>query len=371
MSRLIICITSITQKNTLFKEVVLAFYFYAIYHGNMAKIVFFETEKWEEEYFTRAFPNDDLHFSPLILEPNHDYEGTLYEAEVLSVFSFDQLPKEVLEKFPNVKHIAIRSTGYDNIDLAYCKEKNIVISNVPAYGVHSVAEHTFALMLALSRKLIPSIERTRKGDFTLDGLRGFELFGKTLGVIGTGNIGSVVAKLGLGIGMKVIAHNRHEDDELKSLGVQFVDLDALLGQSDIVTLHLPYMEATKHTINMENISKFKRGALLINAARGGLVQTQAILEGLEQKILAGAGLDVLEEEYNMREERELLSTKFLDSHDLKTQLMDHILLDQENVIITPHNAFNTNEAVHQILETTVKNIQQFLANAPQNIVSAN
>ena len=336
----------------------------------MAKIVFFETEKWEEDFFSNQLPNNELLFSPLKLEPDHEYEPHLLEAEILSIFSFDQAPKEVLEKFPNLKHIAIRSTGYDNTDLAYCKEKGIVVSNVPAYGVHSVAEQTIGLMLALSRKLIPSIERTRKGDFSLDGLRGFELFGKTLGVIGTGNIGSVIAQLGVGLGMKVVAHNRHEDEELKKMGVQFTDLDSLLGQSDVVTLHLPYLEATKHTINMGNITKFKKGALLINAARGGLVETQAILEGLEQGILGGAGLDVLEEEYNMREERELLSTKFLESHDLKTQLMDHILLDREDVIITPHNAFNTNEAMHQILDTTAKNIQQFQAGTPQNVVGA-
>lgn len=334
----------------------------------MARIVFFETEKWEEEYFSKNLPGQDILYSPHTLEPNRDYDPSLFDAEIVCVFAFSQVKKEVLEKFPHLKYIATRSTGFDHIDLDYCKEKGIIVSNVPAYGVHSVAEHTFALILALSQKIIPSVERTRKGDFTLEGLRGFELFEKTLGVVGTGNIGKVVAQIGIGMGMKVIAYNRHEDEDLKKIGVQFMDLDSVLGQSDVVTLHLPYLKETHHIINMGNITKFKKGALLINNARGGLVETQAILEGLNQQILAGAGLDVLEEECGMREERELLSTKFLESCDLRTQLMDHMLLDREDVLITPHNAFDSVEAVNQIMDITVKNIQGFLSNTPQNVV---
>lgn len=334
----------------------------------MAKIVFFETEQWEEDFFKQHFPQEEVHFCPHTLEPNQEYDQHFFDAEIVSVFAFSQVTKEVLEKFTHLKCVTTRSTGFDHIDLAYCKEKGIVVSNVPAYGVHSVAEHTFALMLALSRKLVESVERTRKGDFSIEGLRGFELFGKTLGVIGTGNIGKVVVQIGLGIGMKVIAYNHHEDEDLKKLGVQFMDLDSLLGNADVITLHLPLMPETKHIINMGNVSKIKKGALLINAARGGLIETSALLEGLDKKILAGIGLDVLEEECNMREERELLSTKFLETCDLKVQLLDHILLGRENVIITPHNAFDSNESVQQILDTTVKNIQQFMAGSPQNVV---
>ena len=335
----------------------------------MATISFFETEAWEEEDFRKQFPQDTLHFSPQTLEEGKEYEQAVFDAEVVCVFAFSQVSKAVLEKFPHVKCIVTRSTGFDHIDLSYCKEKGITVCNVPAYGVHSVAEHTFALILGLSRKLIPSVERTRKGNFTLEGLRGFELFGKTLGVVGVGNIGKVVADIALGMGMKVVAYNRHEDEELKNKGVEFKDLDSLLSQSDVVSLHLPYMKETHHIINMDNITKFKKGALLINAARGGLVETRAILEGLEQHILAGAGLDVLEEECSMREERELLSTKFLESCDLRTQLLDHMLLDREDVLITPHNAFNSNEAVDQIMQITIDNIKGFLVGSPVHIVS--
>ncbi len=334
----------------------------------MAKIAFFDAEKMEEDYFREKLPDHELLFSSDPLEVGKEYDSNIYGAEIICVFTYSKVNGEILDKFPNVKYVTTRSTGFDHVDLEYCRGRTIVVSNVPTYGTHSVAEHTFALIMAISQKLIPSIERTRRGDFNLDGLRGFELYEKTLGVVGTGNIGKVVAQIGLGMGMKVIAYNRHEDTELKNAGVEFMDLDSLLSKSDIVTLHLPYNKDTHHIINIENISKFKKGALLINNARGGLVETQAILDGLTSGILSGAGLDVLEEESSIREERELLSGKFPENADLKTQLLDHILLDREDVIITPHNAFNSNEAVGQILDTTLKNIQSFLSGSTENIV---
>lgn len=334
----------------------------------MAKISIFETDEEQEKYFNARLSGNEIKYFKDTLEPEREIDSELFDAEVLSIFAFSQVTKEILEKFQNLKFITTRSTGFDHIDLEYCREKGIKVSNVPAYGVHSVAEHTFALILALSQKIVPSIERTRRGDFTLDGLRGFELFGKTLGVVGTGNIGKVVAQIGIGFGMKVIAYNRHEDEELKNAGVEFMDLDSLLSKSDIVTLHLPYNKDTHHVINSENISKFKKGAILVNNARGGLVETQAIFNGLTQELISAAGLDVLEEECGVREEGELLSAKFLEKCDLKTQLLDHMLLDRDDVLITPHNAFNSAEAVEQIMETTVENIKSFLDGNPQNIV---
>ncbi len=334
----------------------------------MAKIAFFELEKWEQDYFRNSFPNDEIRFSEDTLEPGREYEPELFEAEILCVFAFSQVKREILEKFPNLKFVTTRSTGFDHVDLDYCREKGIPVSNVPTYGMHSVAEHTFALILALSQKIIPSVERTKRGDFSLEGLRGFELFEKTLGVVGTGNIGKVVAQIGLGFGMKVIAYNRHEDEDLKNAGVEFMDLDSVLGKSDIITLHLPYNPETHHVINKDNIIKFKKGAVLVNNARGGLIETQAILDGLNQGIISAVGLDVLEEESAIREERELLSTKFLEGDGVRTQLIDHILLGRDDVVVTPHNAFNSNEAVRQIMETTLKNIQNFLSGNPQNVV---
>lgn len=334
----------------------------------MAKITFFESDENQEEYFKKELSGNELKFSSQTLEPEREIDSSFFDAEILSVFAFSKANKEVLEKFKNLKYVTTRSAGFDHIDLEYCKEKGIGVSNVPAYGMHSVAEHTFALILALSQKLVPSIERTRKGDFTLVGLRGFELYGKTLGVVGTGKIGKVVAEIGLGFGMKVIAYNRHVDEELKEKGVEYMEIDELLSKSDIVTLHLPYNKETHHIINIENISKFKKGSILVNNARGGLVETQAILEGINKGYISAAGLDVLEEESGIREEIELLSARYLEDNDLKTQLLDHILLNKSNVLITPHNAFNSNEAVHQIMQTTVENIKSYLEGKLQNIV---
>jgi D-lactate dehydrogenase len=336
----------------------------------MAKIAIFDAEKLEEDFFRQGLPNDELFFTPDPLDSTHEYNGDFFNSEVVCVFTYSKVNKEAIDRFPNLKLITTRSTGFDHIDLEYASSKGIVVSNVPTYGMHSVAEHTFALILALSQKIIPSVEKTRQGDFSLDGLRGFELYGKTLGIVGTGHIGGVVAQIGVGMGMKVIAFNRHEDEELKKIGVEFKDLDSVLGESDIVTLHLPYNEQTHHTINTENISKFKKGALLINNARGGLVETQAILDGLNQGILSGAGLDVLEEEAAIREESELLSSKLMETMDLKTALLDHVLLDRRDVVVTPHNAFNSNEAVAQILETALKNIQSYLGGNPENKVES-
>jgi D-lactate dehydrogenase len=336
----------------------------------MARIVFFETEKWEEPLLKENLQGEDVFFCPHTLEENQEYDGHFFDAEIISVFAFSQVTKNVLEKFKNLRFVTTRSTGYDHIDLPYCKEKGIVVSNVPSYGVHTVAEHTFALILSLSRRIVESTERTKKGDFSVEGLTGIELFGKTLGVVGTGNIGSVVCQIGLGFGLKVIANNRHEDEDLKSKGVEFVSFDDLLSKSDIITIHMPLIEETKHLINMGNISKIKPGAILINAARGPILETQAVLEGLEKKILAGVGLDVLEEECSLREERELMSTKFLETCNLKTQLMDHMLLNREDVVITPHNAFNSKEALDQILHITIANIKGFISNQPQNVVGS-
>lgn len=333
----------------------------------MARIVFFEVENWEEDYVKNSL----LGFDAVITSEKLDATtiSKYHDAGIISCFIYSTLTQDILEKLPNLEFIATRSTGYDHINFSYCKEKNILVANVPTYGAHTVAEHTFALILAISRKLVPSIEQAKKGDFSSEGLEGFDLFGKTLGVLGTGNIGKNVALLGLSFGMKVLAYSRSEDKELVSRGVKYVSLDELLANSDIVSLHLPHSKETEHIINMSNIQHFKKGVVLINTARGALVETQAVLEGLGKGILAGAGLDVLEEELSLKEEREFLSSEYLKKADLKTQLLNHVLLTRDDIIITPHNAFNSKEAVEEILATTVSNIKNFLEGNPQNLVS--
>jgi D-lactate dehydrogenase len=332
----------------------------------MAKIVFFEVEAWEKKYIETALSE----YQPILSEEKLD-DSTVAkyaDAEIISTFIYSTITRELLDKLPKLKFIATRSMGFDHIDTACCKEKGIVMANVPTYGAHTVAEHTFALMLAVSRKIVPSVERAKKGDFSSVGLTGFDLFGKTLGVVGTGHIGKNVCELGLSFGMKVIAHCHHTDDELCAKGVNYVTLDELLASADVVTLHLPHNSETEHIINVGNINKFKKGAILINTARGALVETKAILEGLEKGILAGAGLDVLEEENALKEEREFLASEHIMKGDIQTELLDHILLDRDDVVITPHNAFNSIEALQEILETSLGNVKSFISGAPVNII---
>lgn len=330
-------------------------------------IAFFEIEKWEREFLQSQLPGYFLSFYEEVLTKDSVPSAT--DTEILSVFIYSKLSAEILSRFPNLKLIATRSTGFDHIDMAYCKQKSIVVCNVPTYGVNTIAEHAFALILALSRNIIPSVERARRGDFSLDGLRGFELAGKTLGIIGLGHTGRRVAEIAKTFKMNILVTTRHPDQNLaQQLEIRFVDLPAILGNADIVSLHVPLTSETRHLINKENITLMRKGSILINTARGAIVETEAIVWALEKGIIAGAGLDVLEEECVLKEERALLTKEFFKACDLKTQLLNHVLLTKENVIVTPHNAFNSHEALAEILKTTISNITSFLTQKPINRV---
>lgn len=332
----------------------------------MSGIVFFEVEDWEKKYLQEYF-KDSVAFSEKKVQEELNQE--IYQASVISTFIYSDLNKENLTKFPNLKLIATRSTGYDHIALDYCKEKGITVVNVPSYGAHTVAEHTFALILAISRKLLPTIEQSRRGNFSLSELTGFDLAGKTLGVIGTGQIGSKVVNLARAFEMNILVFTKHLEDFQGQPDVTPTTIEELLSQADIVTLHLPYTKETHHIINKENIKLFKKGSVLINTARGQLVETQAILEGLETGILSAAGLDVLEEEGNLKEERELLSEEFLQQADLKTLLLNHVLLNRDDVIFTSHNGFHSQESIRQILDMTAANIHAFEKGTVQNSIA--
>lgn len=333
------------------------------------KIAFFETENWEKEYLSSKLQGNELNFfeEPLTKESIDKAMGF----DIISPFIYSAVNKEALENLPGLKFISIRATGFDNVDAKTAKEKNIPVSNVPFYGENTVAEHTFALMLALSRKIYESVERTKKeGEFSVDGLRGFDLKGKTLGIVGMGHIGEHVARIAHGFEMKVLAFDVKQDKKLaKKIGFEYASFEDLLKNSDIITLHAPYNEHTKHMINSGNINLIKKGAYLINTARGGLVQTEALFKALSEGILAGAGLDVLEEEFFIKEEAQLLSKEFSKEYDLKTALQNHVLLEKKNVLITPHNAFNSKEALERILDTTVENINSFIKKKPINLVN--
>jgi D-lactate dehydrogenase len=243
------------------------------------------------------------------------------------------------------------------------------VSNVPSYGETTVAEHTFALLLTIARRLPESIERVKGGNFMPSGLTGFELRGKTIGVIGVGSIGTNVIKIARGFGMNVIVFKRTPDYALeKELGCKFVELPILYQQSDIVTLHIPYTKETHHYVSDEAFSQMKDGVVLLNTARGALIDTTALLKALESGKVKAAGLDVLEEEPLLEEEKDLLSQDF-DKEKLFTILQDHMLLNHPKVVITPHNAFNSEEALKKIVETTHENLSAFVSGVPLNVVS--
>lgn len=332
------------------------------------KSVFLEVEPWEHDLLVRQCPTGwPCRFYPD--EADRIALEKIGDAEILSVFIYSDLDAALLRRLPGLKMIATRSTGYDHIDMAYCREKGIVVCNVPTYGANTVAEHAFALILSLSRKIYPARERTLHGDFSFQGLQGFDLLGKTLGVIGTGQIGRHVIRIANGFQMRVLAHDNRRDPGLgELLGFHYVDLDRLLSGSDVITLHCPLTPETRHLIGKNEFHSMKRGALLINTARGGLVDTEALLWALDGGLIGGAGLDVLEEEEAVREERELLSKRF-DEGKLRSVIRNHILLKRDDVIITPHIAFNSREAVERILTTTVENISAFLEGNPRNRVA--
>jgi D-lactate dehydrogenase len=273
-----------------------------------------------------------------------------------------------IERMPKLKLIATRSTGYDHIDLAAATQRGVAVANVPGYGETAVAEQTFALMLTLSRKMHLAYTRTQQGDYSIEGLRGFDLYGKTLGVVGAGAIGLHVIRIAKGFGMNVVAYDVNQNRLLAEvLGFRYVKLDELFAISDIITLHAPALPSTQHMINRETLSTMKRGALLINTARGSLIDTQALLWALDTGILAGAGLDAMEGEEFLQHEEELLNTPATEDK-LKILVHNRLLQRRNNVVITPHIAFNTEEALRRILDTTIENVQAFLQGHPSNLV---
>lgn len=322
------------------------------------KIAFFELEDWEKKFFEEKLSVHELSFFD---EPLTEDFSEKSDAEIISVFIYSKVDAKTLDKLPQLKFIATRSTGYDHIDMAECKKRGIVVSNVPSYGENTVAEHTFALILALSRKIVESANQTRAGNFDLANLRGFDLKGKVIGVIGTGKIGSHVVRMSHGFEMRILAYDPAKNEELiDHYGLKYVELSELLSQADIITLHLPLNEKTKYLISEKNIGQIKKGAYLINTARGGLVETTALVKAISDGTLAGAGIDVLEDEIDIKEEWQLLSKKF-SREQMAINLANNILLKNPKVIVTPHNAFNSQEALQRIMNTSYENIEGFIA----------
>ena len=330
------------------------------------KAAFFEVQDWEKTFIREGLSGFDVQ---MFVEPLDEKNvGQAAGAEVVSVFIYSNLNRELINKLGKARLIATRSTGFDHIDLNACKERGILVCNVPLYGEITVAEHAFALILSLSRMIHDSYQRTRQGDFTCGGVRGFDLSGKVLGVLGTGRIGTKVIEIAKGFRMQVLAFDRFPNANLAdALEFHYVDWADLLRQADIVTLHLPLNSETLHFLNKDTISIMKKGAVVINTARGGLIDSQALTEALVNGHLGGAGLDVLEEEALIREEAQLLLDN-VPREQLASMLRAHILLTLRNVIITPHCAFNSKESLERLVNATIENIKAFSLGKPQNII---
>ncbi|MEX0758243.1 MAG: hydroxyacid dehydrogenase [Tistlia sp.] len=332
------------------------------------RIVAFEVEERERGGFAALADGNELEFVEAPLTAGN--AARFADAEIVSTFIYSRLDRAALEQLPKLRLIATRSTGYDHVDRAWCAERDVALSNVPSYGENTVAEHVFALLLALSHRLPESLERARSGRFSPEGLQGFDLAGRTLGVVGTGSIGRHVVRIARGFEMRVLAHDPAADPTLaERLGFRYVDFETLLAESDVISLHAPATPETKHLLDAVAFRRMKDGAVVINTARGSLIDSRALILALRSGKLAGAGLDVLPEEPLIREEVELICSIFCDRHDLREVVADHVLLRLPNVVVTPHSAFNTREAVGRIVETTVANIRGFLAGQPQNLVA--
>ncbi|MCE1189963.1 MAG: hydroxyacid dehydrogenase [Ignavibacteria bacterium] len=325
------------------------------------KVIFFEITKPEKVLIKKLMQKDyDLAFYEERL--SEDNAKLVQEADVVSVFIFSSLTESVLARARKLKLITTRSTGFNHINLKAAQKRGISVCNVPYYGENTVAEHTFALILALSRNLHKAYARTIQGNFSLEGLRGFDLKGKTIGIVGAGSIGMHVIKMAQGFGMNVIAYDVKKNHILEEmLDFQYVTLEELLSRSHIISLHCPYNEATRYLINMDNIHLVKKGSLFINTARSGLIEPSALYHAIDTGIFSGAGLDVFEGEELMNEENQMLSKNVSHEH-LEMIMKRNILLRRENVIITPHMAFDSIEAIERILETTAANIRAYFSN---------
>ncbi len=326
------------------------------------KIVFFDLEDWEVEYFQKRIFNQDVEYYKTSIQETHS--DTIYNADIICSFIFSPLGKQTLDKFKKLKLIATMSTGYDHIDMDECAKRNIVVCNVPVYGENTVAEHTFGLILNLSRNIYKAYNRTSKGKFSYDGLIGFDIKNKTLGVLGTGRIGQHVIRIAKGFEMNVVAYDPFPKPELqKTLDFKYITFEELLASSDIITIHIPLNSSTYHLINRDSIQKMKTGAMIINTSRGPIVETNSLLEALGSGKLGGAGLDVLEGEAMIKEEKAVLhQNNDVGREQMATLLQDYALMRMENVIVTPHLAFYSKEGVTRILDATLDNIFDLIEN---------
>ena len=322
------------------------------------RIAVFSTKPYDREFLLAA--NQNHHHELTFLEPRLTPQTAPLAAGHQAVCAFvnDQLPSEVLEKLADVgtRFVALRSAGFNHVDLEAAARLGIRVARVPAYSPYAVAEHAVGLILALVRKLHKAYARVREGNFSLDGLLGYDLHGKTVGVVGTGKIGEVLVCILKGFGCRILAYDVQTNSTCAAMGASYTSLQDLFANSDIVTLHCPLNQATYHMINSDSLEQFKQGAMLVNTSRGALVDTRAVIASLKSGRLAALGLDVYEEEGELFFED--LSRKVIQDDQFSR------LLTFPNVLITGHQAFFTREALSAIAATTIANATAFEAEEP-------
>ncbi len=318
------------------------------------KVAIFDTHCFEREYFERANRSAGHELTFFEVKLTEETVSLAFGFDAVCVFVNDRLNEEVIRALHagKIRLIALRSTGFNNVDLEAARRFGIRVVRVPEYSPHAVAEHATALILSLDRKIHKAHQRVREGNFSLEGLVGFDLFGKTVGVIGTGRIGTNMARIMSGFGCRVLATDLIPNEEVARLpNSQYVDLDRIYRESDIITLHVPLTPETRHLLNEKAFSKMKTGVIVINTGRGALIDTKALIDALKHGKIGFAGLDVYEEEEN-------IFFKDLSEQVIQDDCIAR-LLTFPNVLITSHQGFLTKEALENIAKTTLRNITEF------------
>lgn len=322
------------------------------------KVAVFSTKPYDKNYFETYNISHKHELAFFDTNLNVQTTDLTREFDAVCVFVNDKLNDKVIQKLAknNIKLIALRCAGFNNVDLDAAKKHNIKVTRVPAYSPQAVAEHALSLILTLNRKTHKAYNRIKEGNFSLNGLIGFDLHNKTVGVIGTGKIGIVFCRIMLGLGCKVVAYDVNPQEALKKDGVSYVSLDELYEKADIVSLHCPLMPATKHIVNDKSISKMKNSVMIINTSRGGLIDTEAVIKNLKEKKIGYVGIDVYEQEEEIFFEDR--SEQIIEDDTLIR------LISFPNVLITSHQAFLTDEALTEIAQTVLQNIEDFERNRP-------
>ena len=327
----------------------------------MLKIIFFDVKDYEVDFFKRECDGKfDYKLVSASLDSLSKEDKDYNDAEVVSCFTTSRVGEDVLKKFPNLKLLALRSVGFNHIDIEYCEDHGIAVANTPNYGNMTVAEFAFALLLNVTRKVSLAANDLKNGIVEAEHTIGTELFGKTIGIVGLGAIGAEMARLSYGFGLKVLGYDLKKRDILsEKYAVSYVDFDTLIEKSDFISIHTPLSKENYHMFNADVFKRIKQGAVIVNTGRGEIIDTQALYNALVEGKISGAGLDVLESEETLTDSDYLVDVGRMNVNSLQKTVLNNSLMKLNNVIITPHIAYDTKEAIERILTFTMSNIFAF------------